>query len=495
MKFTRKISLMLALLTLAGAVSCGGEGGSNDTTTVGGDTTPADSTDTEPAVTLRTDIDDELPEKNFGGKTFKMITYDTIAADLIAESETGDVVSDAVFKRNQNVAERFNVKIETKGDLSWDSVSGAVRSSVLAGDDEYQLSAGHVMMMSGILMDDVLMNWYDVPYIDFSKPWWAKSTVNDLSYKEKCTPFAVGDLALSALSYAYCYYFDKQGIDEYKLENPYDVVNEGRWTLDYLMNVSKDIYRDLNGDNERDNLDFYGVSQCKTSAVDALLWACGGKVIDKDQNGELQIVYGDEKTVNIFEKVYKFCLESPGVRVDREYKAVHRTAEYAFRDNLSVFASGNLNSSGAYFRERKGEYGILPYPKFDDAQAEYRTMVDGSHAVLAVPKTVSDPEFVGIITEALNAESFKHVVPAYYEVALKVKYSHDDESAKMIDLVSESRIFDMGYVYDNWKGVSFYFEQLIGAEDNNIVSHIETYAASAAEYYAGVIEYLSSMGE
>ena len=44
----------------------------------------------------------------------------------------------------------------------------------------------------------------------------------------------------------------------------------------------------------------------------------------------------------------------------------------------------------------------------------------------------------------LNAESYKTVIPAYYEVALKGKYSRDAESAEMLDLIFESRVIDIG---------------------------------------------------
>lgn len=42
---------------------------------------------------------------------------------------------------------------------------------------------------------------------------------------------------------------------------------------------------------------------------------------------------------------------------------------------------------------------------------------------------------------------FKTVTPAYYEVALKVKYSRDDMSSQMLDLICESAITNFGYAY------------------------------------------------
>ena len=62
-------------------------------------------------------------------------------------------------------------------------------------------------------------------------------------------------------------------------------------------------------------------------------------------------------------------------------------------------------------------------------------------------KSIQDPEFVGVIAEALNAESWKRVVPAYYDISLKYKGARDEQSVAMLDLIVEGRIFDFGYVY------------------------------------------------
>ena len=58
-------------------------------------------------------------------------------------------------------------------------------------------------------------------------------------------------------------------------------------------------------------------------------------------------------------------------------------------------------------------------------------MADGAHGTMMVPITISDPERTSIIIEALNAETYKQVVPAYYDTALKNRYSRDAESAEM----------------------------------------------------------------
>ena len=110
-------------------------------------------------------------------------------------------------------------------------------------------------------------------------------------------------------------------------------------------------------------------------------------------------------------------------------------------------------------------------------------------AGLAVPKTLSeeDYEFFGIITEALSAESWKTAHPAYYDVALKVKGARDEQSVRMLDLVMNSRVYDFGYVYDNWQGMAFTVQFMLLKGDTNFQSYYEKKEAAAVKYYDKVI--------
>lgn len=482
--------MALSLIILSQLLfSCGTSpaGPGNDTETQSGETSTEEST-------TSAEIPDDLPEADYEGKTFTTITFDQLLPDYVAETENGDVINDAVYARNRNVSERFNVKIETMSNADYGETTNFIKKTTLAGEEAFQLIAHHAVSMGTLAMDGLFMNWYDIPYIDFSKPWWSKSTTEDLTYGGDYALLAVGDYALSALAGAYCYFYDKPGAEDYQLEDLYKVVGEGRWTMDYLMDTVKDVYKDLDGNGERDGNDYYGLSQTLLSALNTYLWSSGGKIFELDKSGIPTLVYKNEKLNTIIDKIYALCYENEGVCTKRPQFSSddqrHFASALAFRDNLSLFISGTLDMTVNYFRERSSEYGILPYPKLDEKQAEYKTMVDGYHAILAVPKTVQDPEFVGIITEALNAESMREVYPAYYEIALKKKYSYDDESVKVLDMVVDNRVFDFGYVYDGWKGMSFYIQYLIGDQKSkDFESYYAKKGPASEKYYEKLVNY------
>lgn len=118
-------------------------------------------------------------------------------------------------------------------------------------------------------------------------------------------------------------------------------------------------------------------------------------------------------------------------------------------------------------------YGILPLPKWDEEQEEYRTHIYDQYSTFNIPKTVNPDryEFIGIMMEALCAESFKKVYPAYYDVALKNKYASDANAAAMIDLIRNGAGMDLTFMFsDSFMRVSFMFRDLINNKNTDIAS-------------------------
>lgn len=166
----------------------------------------------------------------------------------------------------------------------------------------------------------------------------------------------------------------------------------------------------------------------------------------------------------------------------------HYASEIKFSVGTTLFASTMLESGIKYFRNTKGDYGIIPYPKWDVNQNDYYTIVDGGFSALAIPKTVAELEMVGTVIEALCAETYRSVIPVYYDKALKEKGTRDEESKEMIDFVISKRVFDFGYVFDGWKGYGFKLEEMVKAKNTNFASMYASTAKAVGKYYGSIIE-------
>ena len=371
MKKTLSVLLLAAMLaSLASCSSAPAETEAADTADV--QTTPSQTEEAADALTVRQNIPDDLPEKNFGGDVFTVLsdepTYLIDNAIDIDES-TGEVVDDAVFERNALVEERFGVTVEARY-LPFGDIIKTLNQEVLAGDDVNDLVTSHVCNMGTALFNDMYMNWYNVPYVNFDKPWWSASTTDDLTYDGKCF-IAVGDVALSSLQATYCYYFNKQLAEDYQIPDVYATVLEGKWTVDYLISLTKDVYTDTNNSGDRDEEDFYGLCTNASSNANTYLWAFDSRIIAKNAEGSLEVVYNSEKTVDIVTKLVSMYNENVGISYNLNYTDAEGNTQFPyprdmFLNNRTIFAAGQISMSLTHFRDMEADYGIIPYPKWNE---------------------------------------------------------------------------------------------------------------------------------
>ena len=112
----------------------------------------------------------------------------------------------------------------------------------------------------------------------------------------------------------------------------------------------------------------------------------------------------------------------------------------------------------------------------------------------------NSPQSIGIAADAVHAdaaaaalealceESWRTVTPAYYEVALKSKYFHDDESAQMFDLIMDGIQLNFGSVYQTRCIAS------IGWLIRNLETEFASaYAASESKYETALDKLLTDL--
>jgi hypothetical protein len=141
------------------------------------------------------------------------------------------------------------------------------------------------------------------------------------------------------------------------------------------------------------------------------------------------------------------------------------------------------------FKSMESDYGILPMPKWDEQQTRYYTMIDGHGPLIAIPTTSADnDDMIGTIMEALAAESYKQVIPAYYEIAFKNKQLRDEESIQMLDdYIKPGVLFDFGFIYDGWSGFAFWLSNILQPKKSEFASYYESKERAVTKYYEKVI--------
>ena len=451
-QFVRAISLMLGLLMLLGAaVACGKEDVPVETTAYADGEISGEATTTAPVVEevviTRENYPDSLPEDlRFDGRTFTfMVRGDSGRRDeFIADEVNGDIINDATIGREQVVEDRFGIQIEWMEVLHNDVVTD-VRASLSSGLVEFDLIAAETDHIVTLGAEGFFMNWVDAPYIDFDMPWWNPDSnmVDNLSINGKLYGIT-GDISRLFVQKHFVCYFNKAIMEDYPtIPNLYDLVLEGKWTLDKMTEYGALVKEDLNGNQVMDEADRFGFASYYATPFDNWIIALGQNVITKNADGKPEYRLNDPAMIELCDlltEIYNSdttCL-SPGNRAN--------TTKF-FAEGHCLFTVGGFEWADG-MRDMTNDFGMIPYPKLNEEQESYYTgYSDVGASCVAIAKVHPDQEFACAVTEALAAESYRKVTTAYFETALKEKYSRDSQSSQMLDMIREGIVFDFGFYY------------------------------------------------
>jgi hypothetical protein len=438
-------------------------------------------------------IEPNLPGDISYDYTFTFLTHQENSDDwyqpdpreITAEEETGDPINDAVYKRNATLEAKYNFTLDLV--THTDEVS-LLRRTVNAGDDIYDAAIIFNNNVPGAVQIDLLTDISMLPYIDLDKPWWDDG-VKAMSVAGKNFLLA-GDLMILDNEATNALVFNKDLMRTLGKELPYQLVLDGKWTFDRMEELIKDAAMDLNGDTQMmSDDDRFGFVTYKDT-LHALLVSGGGALAVKNSEDIPYMDFASEKNIMVAEKAMNFLYDSNiTMNIQRDAESGGdgnpnwtRLIHAVFEEDRTLFMWVRMRVVEKY-RGMESAFGILPLPKYDETQANYYSVVNPYTGVLlGVPKSAQDLERTSVILEALSAESRYTLQPAYYDVVLQRKFTRDEESSAMLDIIFNSRVYDIGGVYSfgnvfmdyieltmtHNRGVSTYYERRSAAMQTQI---------------------------
>ena len=439
----------LLLAALLATASCGDAGDTPAVTDAAVDTA---ATETEAADTR---LHDAVPDQDFGGKTFDILTAGnwtnewTEIVEFTADEENGEPINDAVYQRNLAIEERFNIDIVEINHMGVDNDGGTgkgakyIEKSVMASDFAYDASLMGAYDVSTLAYNGYLLDLAsEVPHIDLSNPWWDQKANTDLAMKGKMF-YPTGDISTIDNDCTFCMLFNKNLLNTYDMEDPYQLVRDGKWTLDKFIEMASQVSGDINGDSKYDENDLYGFCIWQDSMM-GMINAAGEKFCTINDRGDLELSLNTERSLNMITRYMELAY-------DRQlaYSIYHNTdvIENMFANDQVLFYSRYLCIIKKY-RNMDTDFGVLPYPKYDEAQESYyHTVAPYGCSFLCVPTVIEDVEMTGSVLEAMACESLYTVTPAYYDITLEGKQLRDNESSEMLDIILGNRVFDLGLFY------------------------------------------------
>jgi len=428
----RVISLLLASVISFSCIACAEQA------------KKAADTVAEPETTL--DADTTYPRPNiektdFSGETF-MILYPNwgLYVDyFFADEQTGDQMSDAIYKRTTNVEEYLGIDIDQYMLGSILDIFPTMQQVVMSGGDDYQLVLTHCIQdLGNMMVSGLLLNWNTIPHISWNPVYWNDKMNETLSIYDK--------LYYAASSYMIAdpnaFLFNKQMVDEYRLSDPYQLVRDGKWTIDTLYEMARTVSADLDGDGKFTVNDLYGLAAESDWMLISFMYGCDQYMVKRDETGKVALDIYNDKMLTITQKLYD--LFHGGNHTYLWHYGASAESKILMDTGRCLFSVIPLNSSKIY-RQSDVDFGILPFPKYDEHQKEY--ISNDWSGLMCIPAVAQNTELIGMTCELLAYESLMTTMPAYYDVLLTGKLARDDESVEMLNIIFSNIVYDMGMNY------------------------------------------------
>ncbi|MBQ8642762.1 MAG: hypothetical protein IJ480_11170 [Clostridia bacterium] len=486
---------VLLLLTAAIASSCGAPADTSDTTAA----ETSSAADTAPA---ETEVTSGVPaDVTFDNTLVKILYSPTQDNDEIlfaAAEETGDVLNDEVYHRNLTVMDKLQVELEFNiippGDIL-----NFVRNSVQAADNTFDMITGPQYQLVKMINDGLYLNLIDAPYVDTESPWWAGEYISNVNIGNDRLYFLTGDITPLFLRWISCCYFNKT-VYENNYGDPndmYQLVLEGKWTYDKLAELTQTLYVDNNMNGTTDSEDMLGYGLIKSALTDSLYLNAGASYMERDSDGMPVLNPVTELTVSIMEGLYNIYYGNPAscVYEPTTWDVFNNDITAKFAQDEMLFLFGYFFTSD-YLRDMESDYGVIPYPKFDESVAGYRALVHNDVALCALPVTCDKTDIVCAVMEELAFQGYLSTSPAYYDIVLKGKYLRDssDAAAQLIDAIHDLAYTETGYAYASMTQSAGYMHRtLIDNKSGNIASQWASIQTKAEEALDTLIESYSEL--
>ena len=466
MKLMKKvISIILLLSLIMTVLSCGDQTGNK----TGGDTTDAGTTAEETTAKDMSGVCEIPDDVRFDGETFTFAIYENANTNnhMVTDEENGDTQNDAMYKRQRMTEERFGITLQ---EVVYDDNASKFRAPILSGDSDYNIANVRCTDALSFWQEGIIIPTSELPYIDLEKTYWNKDFNESLTLVGQ-QYIAIGDMLTSTLDLTYALTFNKKLAEDYNVGDIYALVRDGKWTYDAMLSMMKLVTTDLNGDTKMDENDCYGYAAHPKQVLPDFWISAGEMVIKKDADGIPYLAVGEERFIDVFNKIFDITYGA-----ETYYKPsdalfdVPESCIKLFSNNQSLF----MDASFYYIQQLRSmetDFGIIPYPKFDEEQERYYSRVSYYNAPI-VPVTNQNAEFTGALLEYFNYASSLTVIPAYRDTVLYGKVIRDEESSDMLDIIFDARVVDIGDTTLCGEIRDGTFSVMFSNENNNLSSKI-----------------------
>ena len=283
--------------------------------------------------------------------------------------------------------------------------------------------------------------------LHFDEPWWDTIVCDNATLLDKLY-FASSDISLFPFEATWVLYFNETLLNRYDIEYPYDLVREGKWTLDEFYKIVKAGTNVSGTEYNPGGSDIYGIVT-HNQFMGALIAGAGEKFLAVDDSGYPRALEITDRFYDVAQKITSITADK-NQYVDRvQQKLVTPSTDSTTEFMMGTFLF-NAETLGHIYKLRSFDdnFGVLPMPKYDEAQESYISMMATWGVLLTtVPKTNTDPVRTGTVLDYLAYQSYISLMEPYYDAFLTQKGARNEDSADMLSIIRDTRDVNLGYLF------------------------------------------------
>ena len=244
----------------------------------------------------------EVPDTDeWRGKEFRCFKNSITTTDVFSEGINGEVINDAVFKRNQMVEDKYGVTIVLGEANSFSNV-------VSSGEDAFELYGEKYAGMNEAILNGLCVDIEKLTYMSPEKPWWNTQLIDSFEICGKKVVFS-GDFSQRIMDWTWAIGVNKQLAKENGLDDIYQTVRDGKWTLETMKQNCANVTSDLDGDGIYNHNDRWGFLSSNNVAT-ALMTASDIKTVERDNNGSLKFSLSSPTNLEKIQEIWEFSTDT-----------------------------------------------------------------------------------------------------------------------------------------------------------------------------------------
>ena len=183
----------------------------------------------------------------------------------------------------------------------------------------------------------------------------------------------------------------------------------------------------------------FGAQNTAMYLQDLIYVSCDQKYVNVAKDAMPQLAFTAESAAPAVELI-------KSVLSDKSRNTNNLEAINLFASGKSLFLIDKLSTMKS-IAGSSAQWGVLPLPKMNAEQADYKTLAFAEQAMFfAMVPTVSDTQKVSNVLAVLNIASYGDIPDAIAEDAM-CYYLRDNDSVRMVDMIVKGATYDFAYSY------------------------------------------------